>query len=164
MSTTNFANPAVKTKNDFLNLAEQSERINLLHKPSGHISALAFDNLGYQMQYSIKALEDVLLHEGCPHVLQLNLEWQGEDWRNPTRWWLYADGALVASGSGEYARKLFQESAELFLQTCREAVESAGLVALTEHDYRILSCARAIAAHEPLEGNGSLGSRACRVF
>lgn len=157
-------NHATETSNRFLNLSARNERIKLLRKPSGYISALALDNLGYQMQHSAKVLEDELLREGCPHVLQLNLEWQGEDWRNPTDWRLYADGALVASGSGDYARKLFQESAELFLKTCREAVQTAGLPSLSEHDYRMLCCARAIAAHEPPEGNGCLGDRACRVF
>ncbi|WP_165248456.1 hypothetical protein [Adlercreutzia sp. ZJ141] len=149
---------------DFFDLRVNKVRIKLLRKPSGYVSSLAMDNLGYQMQYSIDVLESDLAKVNNPHVLQLNLQWQDDDWQNPTAWKLYADGFLVASGTGDYARNLFQKSADAFLQVCRRAVEKAGLAALSEHDYRILSCARAIAAHEPPDGDGSLGSRINRVF
>ena len=148
----------------FFEIDRESARIKLLRKPSGYVSALAMDNLGYQMQASVAALEEQLVQEGNPHVLQLNLVWQGDDWRNPTEWSLYADGTHVASGAGDYARQLFWDSAEAFMRLCRKAVEAASLEALSTRDYRLLSCARAIAASEPPSGDGSLGSRGCRVF
>ncbi|WP_165062064.1 hypothetical protein [Adlercreutzia sp. ZJ154] len=155
-TTIETTNAKATTAEGFFDLQADKVRIKLLRKPSGYVSSLAMDNLGYQMQCSIDVLEDDLAKDNNPHVLQLNLQWRGEDWRNPTAWQLYADGSLVASGTGDYARKLFQKSADAFLQVCRRAVEAAELTALSEHDYRMLSCARAIAAREPPNGDGSL--------
>lgn len=52
----------------------QRKRLKLLDKPQGYIDAMCKDNLGWQMRYSIKSLEGLLVKNGTPHVLQLELE------------------------------------------------------------------------------------------
>lgn len=152
---------------DYRCLQAESEhrRLNLLSKPGNYIEAMATSNVGYQMQYSVDSLERQLAEEGNPHILQLNLDWHDDDWKNPYRWRLYADGRMVASGSGEYAKQCFCQSAEVFRDTCREAITAAALDSLSEHDFTLLKKARAIAAVEPFGNDStSLGTRLHRVF
>lgn len=65
----------------FFNLRLPKKPLKLLIEPSDDTSALAVNNLGYQMQGSVALLEERLAEEGNPHVLQLNLQWEGDDWR-----------------------------------------------------------------------------------
>lgn len=150
---------------DFRYLSEKAHPIHYLRKPTGYSSGMAWGNLGYQMQYSVEALESQLEEEGSPHVLQINFDWQGDDWENPTHWRLYADGYEIASGDGRYAKSCFEASAECFRDTCRRAVDAANLPAIDAHDYYVLARARAIAAAEPFD-NGSrvLGGKAHRIY
>lgn len=136
-----------------------------LDVPHGFVSGAARGNLGYQMQYSVRVLERQLAEEGRPHVLQLNAFGDGEcGWENPHRWHLYADGFEVANGSGEFARACFEESAEAFLDTCREAVEDAGIPDLGEREFYLLCRARDVARYEPFDdGSHFMGSREGRV-
>lgn len=103
------------------------------------------NNLGYQMQGSVALLEEQLAEESNPHVLQLNLQWEGDDWRNPTAWDFYADGTRAASETGAFARAAFCESASAFMRPCRNAVESAQLPSLDERELYLFKCCRAIA-------------------
>ena len=113
----------------------------------------------------LSALRARLEAEGTPHVLQLNLDWEGDDWRNPRWWHLYADGTLVLEGDGEYARSCFVEDEEAFLTALREGVEAAGLPGLSQDEYRLLCRARDIARHEPHDaGSHELGGTPGRVF
>ena len=146
-------------------LVGRRARLKLLSKPSGHISGMAQDNLGYQMQYSVKVLEERLAQEGNSHVLQLNLAWEGTDWQNPTFWHLDADGSELLEGDGDFARQCFVEDAEEFLGQCREAIETSDLPRLTASEYQMLRCARDIARHESWDdGSHALGGRPGRVF
>ncbi len=146
-------------------LTGKRPRLKLLSKPTGHVAGMAQDNIGYQMQYSAKVLEERLEAEGTPHVLQLNLDWEDDDWRNPSWWHLYADGTLVLEGDGEYARSCFVSDEEAFLTALREGVEAAGLPGLSQDEYRLLYRARDIARHEPHDaGSHELGGTPGRVF
>ena len=105
----------------------------------------------------MRTLEEQLAVEGNPHVLQLNMFNDDDpgDWKNPTRWSLYADGVEIATGDGAYARDCFRESAEAFRDLCRGVVEGAGgLLDLSDREYRLLSAAREIARHEAFD-NGT---------
>lgn len=135
---------SVREERDFHNLTVEPRRIHLLDEPSGYSSALAKSSLAHQMRFSVERLEDELLSAGTPHVLQLELS--GPDERTPSSWELYADGASVAGGTGEFARECFLESAAAFLGVCRDAVSAAKLPGWTEHEYKLLNAARRIAA------------------
>lgn len=134
----------VRVERDFHNLAINPRRMHLLDEPHGYVSALAKKNLAHQMRFSVKTLEDELLAVGTPHVLQIEL--RGDDSREPAAWTLFADGEDVASGSGAFARECFYEGARVFLGVCRDAVRAANLPEWSEHEYRLLSAARKIAA------------------
>ena len=146
--------------------AEQCEReFHPLREPLSWGSAVAWDNLGYQMQYSIESLEKSLAEDKAWHVLQINLDWHDDDWQNPTYWHLFADGREVAGGTGDFARECFEESPTRFCEVCHEAVCAAGFPALSADEYRILSMARAIAGAEPYNNaSGELGSKKHRVY
>ncbi len=137
-----------------------------LREPHGFAEGMAWGNLGYQIAYSAKVLEERLAEEGRFFVLQLNTtRGGGGGWKNPTGWRLYANGREVASGSGEFARECFYESAEKFMEQCRAAIDESGVQPVCEHDYRLLKTAQRIAAVEPFDdGDNMLGSRECRVF
>lgn len=143
----------------------EKRQLHCLDVPHGFVSGMARGNLGYQMQYSVRLLERQLADEGHPHVLQLNAFGNGEcGWENPRRWYLYADGFEVAHGSGEFARACFEDSAEAFLDVCREAVQDAGLSELDEREFYLLCRARDIARYEPFDdGDCAMGSREGRV-
>lgn len=143
----------------------EKRQLHCLDVPHGFVSGMARGNLGYQMQYSVRLLEEQLADEGHPHVLQLNAFGNGEGgWMNPDRWHLYADGFEVAHGSGEFARACFEDSAEAFLAVCRGAVEDAGLADLHEREFYLLCRARDIARYEPFDdGNPAMSSREGRV-
>ena len=132
--------------NAHLNLHAERRRLHLLAKPTGFVSGMAMDNPGFQMRYSVKVLSQELADAGEPRVLQLVL--LGEDERNPRRWALYADGTEVASGTGDFARACFEESAERFLGVCREAVAANASTSFGKHGYELLEAARRIAAIE----------------
>ena len=135
---------SVRKERDFHNLTVEPRRMHLLDEPSGYISALAKSSLAHQMRFSVERLEDELLAAGAPHVLQLELA--GPDERTPLSWTLYADGADVADGTGEFAYECFLESATAFLGVCRDAVRAADLPEWGEREYRLLDAARRIAA------------------
>ena len=135
---------SVCVERDFHNLTVNPRRMHLLDEPHGYVSALAKNNLAHQMRFSVKALEDELLVAGAPHVLQIKL--QGDDWREPSAWTLFADGEGVASGSGAFARECFCEGARVFLDVCRNAVHAANLSEWSEREYRLLNAARKIVA------------------
>lgn len=133
---------------EYLNLTVERPRIKLLDRPTGHISAMAKDNVAHQMRYAVEVLERELIAAGDPHVLQLVLK--GDDanggTREPSGWEFYADGILVASGTGEYARALLCEDAAAFKNLCGEALRVCGLRTWTEDEYCLLSVARRVAA------------------
>lgn len=54
-------------------------------------------------------------------------------------------GACIADGSVDFARKYFCESAEVFLDLCRDAVDAAELRQWSQREYELLSVARGIA-------------------
>ena len=150
---------------DYRFLTEEKREIHYLREPSIYSNAMAWGNLGYQMQYSVETLESQLEEEGDPHILQINFDWSDGNWRNPTIWRLYADGYEVASGSGKYARQCFETSAERFRDVCREAVSAANLPTLDTSEYRILKRARAIAAAEPYDnGSCAMGGKPHRIY
>lgn len=135
----------VKTsqKMKYLYLHVEPKHMKYLDEPHGLASGLAKGNLAHQMRYSVETLETELAKSGAPHVLQLQLE--GEDERNPHDWSLYADGFIVASGTGKYARECFYEAAEAFREVCRDAVLAAKLPSWDEREYSLLKVARGIA-------------------
>lgn len=139
-----MGNTSVCEEREFHNLTVEPRPMHLLDEPSGYASALAKSSLAHQMRFSVEKLEGEFLVCGSPHVLQLKLA--GSDERTPSSWVLYADGVSVASGTGEYARACFCESATAFLSVCRDAVRAAGLPEWNEREYRLLSAARRIAA------------------
>lgn len=134
------------TNRNFFHLACEPRQMRMIDAPHGMASGMTKGNLGHQMRYSVELLERELAEAGQVHVLQLALG--GDDKRNPASWTLYVDGCAVASGSGEYARECFFQSATSFLELCRSAVQAAGLPALAVDEYRLLSTARKIAAIE----------------
>lgn len=64
----------------------------------------------------------------------------------PDAWTLYADGHLVAHGSGEFVCECFCKSATAFLDVCRDAVCAANLAEWSAREYQLLCAARNIAA------------------
>lgn len=113
----------VRNERNFHNLAAKPKRMHLLDKPNGYASAMVKSSLSHQMRFTVQKFEEELCAAGNPHVLQIKL--LGDDSREPSSWKLFADGACVASGSGAFARKCFCEGAEMFLDLCRDAVETA---------------------------------------
>lgn len=136
-------NFSVRSERNFHNLTAKPKRMHLLDKPSGYTSALVKSGLSHQMRFTIQKLEEELCTAGSPHVLQIKL--LGDDSREPSSWKLFADGACVASGSGDFARERFYEGAEVFLDLCRDAVRAAELHQWSQREYELLSAARGIA-------------------
>lgn len=133
-------------RNQFVDLRPEPKRMHLLEKPTGFVSGMAMDNLGFQMRHSARLLERQLADEGTPRVIQLVLG--GSDERNPHTWELFADGVKVASGSGDYARECFFESATRFMELCRDAIEHNAEDSFGEGDFRVLEAARKVAQTE----------------
>lgn len=127
-----------------LNLQAERLPLKLIDEPCGYISAMAKANLGHQMRYSAHVLEQELVANGTPRILQLQTsggDCAPEDWR------LYANGILVASGSGDYARQCFEKNSRVFLSVLRKAVEASS-EPLTDDQYDLLAIAREVAAVE----------------
>ena len=133
----------MSTRSTYLNLTVNTP-IQLLDEPSGYVSALAKNCLGHQMRHAAHLAARELEEAHTPHVLQLVLD----DERTPSHWELYADGQLVASGSGEYVRTLLVDDARAFLQLALDAVRTADLPPLTADEYRLLLVAQALAKVE----------------
>ena len=156
-----------KTRDPFARVQEKRPPFHYLSNIDGYVAFQVRGNLHYQMQYSVKTLEEQLAAEGKPHVLQLNaFSFKGAEgeWRAPDRWYLYADGLEVARGTAAQARICFEESAEMFRDLCREAIEAAGLDELTKREYQLLCRSRDIARFEPFDSEpGIVGSRLGRV-
>lgn len=136
-------NFSVRSKRNFHNLAAKPKQMHLLDKPNGYASAMVKSSLSHQMRFTVQVLEKELCDAGDPHVLQIKL--LGDDLREPSSWKLFADGACVASGSGDFARECFCEGAEVFLDLCRDAVRAAELHQWSQREYELLSAARGIA-------------------
>ena len=117
--------------------------MHLLDKPSGYASAMVKSSLSHQMRFTVQKLEEELCAAGNPHVLQIKL--LGDDSCEPSSWKLFADGMCVADGSGDFALECFCESAEVFLDLCRDAVRAAELHQWSQREYELLSAARGIA-------------------
>lgn len=128
----------------YFNLQAERLPLKLIDEPNGYIAAMAKANLGHQMRYSAHALEQELVADGTPRILQLQTsggDYAPEDWR------LYANGVLVASGSGDHARQCFEKNSRAFLSVLRKAVEASSKP-LTGDQYCLLAIARDIAAVE----------------
>ena len=135
-------NLSVRSERNFHNLAAKPKRMYLLDEPSSYASAMVKSSLSHQMCFTVQVLEEELCAAGNPHVLQIKL--LGDDSREPSSWKLFADGVCVADGSGAFARECFYEGAEVFLDLCRDAVESAELRQWSQREYELLSAARGI--------------------
>lgn len=135
-------NFSVRSERNFHNLAAKPKRMHLLDKPNGYASAMVKSSLSHQMRFTVQTLEEELCAAGNPHVLQIKL--LGDDSREPSSWKLFADGKCVADGSGAFARECFCEGAEVFLDLCRDAVETAELRQWSQREYELLSAARGI--------------------
>ena len=133
-------------RNDFHNLRTERKRLHLLVKPTGAVSGMAMDNVGWQMRHSAKLLEKELAQAGEARVVQFAT--YGENEREPERWELFADGKMVASGTGDFARSCFEESAERFLETLREAVAANADERFSDSELRVLEAARNVARAE----------------
>lgn len=136
-------NFSVRSERNFHNLVVKPNLMHLMDKPNGYASAMVKSSLSHQMHFTVQKLEEELRAAGDPHVLQIKL--LGDDSRGPSSWKLYADGACVASGSGDFARECFCEGAEVFLDLCRDAVEAAELPQWSQREYELLSAARGVA-------------------
>lgn len=136
-------NFSVRSERNFHNLATKPKRIHLLDEPNGYTSAMVKSNLSHQMRFTVQVLEEELCATGDPHVLQIKL--LGDGSREPPSWKLFADGVCVADGSGVFARECFCEGTEVFLDLCRDAVETAELCQWSEREYELLGAARGIA-------------------
>ena len=136
-------NFSVRSERNFHTLAAKPKRMHLLDKPNGYASVMVKSGLSHQMRFTVQTLEEELCVAGDPHVLQIKLF--GDDLREPSSWKLFADGACVASDSGDFARECFCEGAEVFLDLCRDAVEAAELRQWSQREYELLSAARGIA-------------------
>lgn len=135
-------NFSVRSECNFHNLAAKPKRMHLLDEPSGYASAMVKSSLSHQMRFTAQVLEEELCAAGNPHVLQIKL--LGDDSREPSSWKLFADGTCVADGSDAFARECFYEEAEVFLDLCREAVETAELRQWSQREYELLSATRGI--------------------
>lgn len=136
-------NFSVRSERNFHNLVVKPNHMHLLDKPNGYASAMVKSSLSHQMRFTVQKLEEELCAAGNPHVLQIKLF--GDDSREPSSWKLFADGACIADGSVDFARKYFCESAEVFLDMCRDAVDAAELRQWSQREYELLSVARGIA-------------------
>lgn len=136
-------NFSVRSERNFHNLIVKPNHMYLLDKPNGYASAMVKSSLSHQMRFTVQKLEEELCAVGNPHVLQIKL--LGDDSREPSSWKLFADGKCIADGSGDFARKCFCEGAEVFLDLCRDAVETAELCQWSQREYELLSAARGIA-------------------
>lgn len=136
-------NFSVRSERNFHNLVVKPKRMHLLDEPSGYASAMVKSSLSHQMRFTVEKLEEELRTAGNPHVLQVKL--LGDNSREPSSWKLFADGVCVADGSGAFARECFYEGAEVFLDLCRNAVETAKLRQWDQREYELLSAARGIA-------------------
>ena len=136
-------NFSVRSERNFHNLAAKPKRMRLLDGPSGYASAMVKSSLSHQMRFTVQKLEEELCAVGDPHVLQIKLS--GDSLREPSSWKLFADGARIASGSGDFAHECFCEGAEVFLNLCRDAVRAAELHQWSQREYELLSAARGIA-------------------
>ena len=136
-------NLSVRDERNFQNLIVKPNHIHLLDKPNGYATAMVKSGLSHQMRFTVQKLEGELCAAGDPHVLQIKL--LGDDSREPSSWKLFADGACIANGSGEFARECFYEGAEVFLNLCRNAVDAAGLRQWSQREYELLNAARGIA-------------------
>lgn len=136
-------NLSVRDERNFHNLIVKPNHMHLLDKPNGYASAMVKSDLSHQMRFTVQKLEEELYAVGDPHVLQIKL--LGDDQREPFSWKLFADGACIANGSGEFARECFYEGAEVFLNLCRNAVDAAGLRQWSQREYELLNAARGIA-------------------
>ena len=136
-------NFSVRSERNFHSLAAKPKRMHLLDAPSGYASAMVKRSLSHQMRFTVQKLEKELCAAGDPHVLQIKL--LGDDSREPSSWELFADGTCVADGSGAFARECFYEGVEVFLDLCRDAVETAELRQWSQREYELLSAARGIA-------------------
>ena len=136
-------NFSVRSERNFHNLAAKPKQIHLLDEPRGYASAMVKNSLSHQMRFTVQKLEEELCVAGDPHVLQI--KFLGDDSREPSSWEFFADGTCVADGSGAFARECFCEGAEVFLNLCRDAVETADLRQWSQREYELLSAARGIA-------------------
>ena len=136
-------NFSVRSERNFHNLIVKPKRMHLLDKPNGYVSAMVKSSLSHQMRFTVQMLEEELCAAGNPHVLQIKLS--GDDSREPSSWKLFADGACIADGSGDFARACFCEGAEVFLGLCRDAVCAAELPQWSQREYELLSAARGVA-------------------
>ena len=136
-------NFSVRSERNFHNLVVKPRRMHLLDEPSSYASAMVKSSLSHQMRFTVQVLEEELCAAGDPHVLQIKL--LGDDSHEPFSWKLFADGVCVADGSGDFARKCFCEGAEVFLDLCRDAVETAELCQWSQREYELLSATRGIA-------------------
>lgn len=136
-------NLSVRSERNFHNLVVKPKRMHLLDGPSGYASGMVKSSLSHQMRFTVQMLEKELCATGDPHVLQIEL--LGDDSREPSSWKLFADGVCVADGSGTFARECFCEGAEVFLDLCRNAVETAKLRQWDQREYELLSATRGIA-------------------
>ncbi len=127
---------------DFNSLYDQDEAIQYLDEPRG-LGGLGKNNLVYQMEYSVRLLEEELAQEDSFHLLQLVIH--GEDKHHPACWNLYADGSRVAYGNGIYVRKLFCQDKRAFLELCKAAVKAHDLPVLAKREYQLLRAARNVA-------------------
>ena len=103
----------VRSERNFHNLVVKPNHMHLLDKPNGYTSAMVKSSLSHQMRFTVQKLEEELCAAGNPHVLKIKL--LGDDSREPSSWKLFADGACIADGSGDFARACFCEGAEVFL-------------------------------------------------
>lgn len=136
-------NFSVRSERNFHNLAAKPKRMHLLDEPNGYASAMVKSSLSHQMRFTVRMLEEELCAAGNPHALQIKL--LGDDSREPSSWKLFADGTCVADGSGVFAHECFCERAEVFLDLCRNAVETAKLRQWDQREYELLSAARGVA-------------------
>ena len=128
-------------KSSFRNLDSKPE-LHFPYVPEGVYAKMACCNLGFQMRWSAEELERRLEEQGSPHVLQFLAD--GDD-QEPESWRLYADGTLVASGTGAYARSCFEVGENHFLEVLAKAVESAALPEISPRECWLLRRAAAIA-------------------
>ncbi len=136
-------NFSVRSERNFHNLVVKPNHMHLLDKPNGYASAMVKSSLSHQIRFTAQVLEEELCAAGDPHVLQIKLF--GDDPREPSSWKLFADGTCVADGSGAFARECFYERAKVFLDLCRDAVETAELRQWSQREYGLLSTTRGIA-------------------
>lgn len=135
-------NFSVRSERNFHNLAAKPKRMHLLDEPSGYASAMVKNSLSHQMRFTVQKLEEELCAAGNPHVLQIKL--LGDDSREPSSWKLFTDGMCVADGSGDFASECFCESAEVFLDLRRDAIEAAELRQWNQREYELLSATRGL--------------------